>query len=325
MDPLVRFLGEPHARDAFSLRVVMAPPFAIDVQDRAALTLIVPVRGSAWLVPTAGPAQLLGPGQAATVRGPNPYLIADQPDRPPTVIVGIDQQCRTPDGDHLETTMRQGVRTWGNDPAGETVLLIGTYPSAAAVGRLVTAALPELALFDEDETDASLVALLERELSSAELGQGSALDRLLDLLLLHVVRAFARRSAPSMPGWITGSADPMIASALALLHEDPAARWTVAELANRVHASRAKLAARFTSTVGQPPMSYLTSWRLALAADRLVDGESTTAMVAGEVGYSSAFAFSTAFSREYGMSPTAYRRARRNARESQSSSVSSHR
>jgi AraC-like DNA-binding protein len=311
MDPLARYFGAPRARDAFSLRVVMSPPFAIDVRDQAALTLIVPVRGSAWLVPSAGPAQLLEPGQAATVRGPDPYRVADQPDRRPTVVIGIDQVCRNPEGEHLETTMRHGVRTWGNDPAGETVLLIGTYPSEAAVGRLVTAALPELVLFDEHETDATLVALLERELSSAELGQGSALDRLLDLLLLHVVRAFARRRSPTTPGWIAGSADPMIASALTLLHEDPAAKWTVAELANQVHVSRAKLAARFTASVGQPPMSYLTSWRLALAADRLVDEDTTTAAIAGEVGYSSPFAFSTAFSRAYGLSPTAYRRARR--------------
>ncbi|WP_411719928.1 AraC family transcriptional regulator [Mycetocola sp.] len=313
MDPLSRFFTDPRAHDAFSLRVVMAPPFAIDVRDEAALTLIVPVRGSAWLVPQAGPPQLLSPGQTATVRGPEPYRVADRPDQDPTVIIGTDQVCRTPDGEHLETTMRQGVRTWGNDPAGETVLLIGTYPSEAAVGQLVASALPQLAVFDTDETDATLVALLERELSSSDLGQGSAIDRLLDLLLLHVVRAFARRPAGTAPSWVAGSSDPLISRALTLLHDDPAAAWTVAELANRVHVSRAKFAARFSSTVGQPPMSYLTSWRLALAADRLVGSDATTATVAAEVGYSSAFTFSTAFSRAYGMSPTAYRRARRSA------------
>jgi AraC-like DNA-binding protein len=311
MDPLGHYLAEPLARDAFSLRVVMSAPFAIDVQDRAALTLIVPVRGSAWLVPNTGSAQLLGPGQTATVRGPEPYRIADRPERALTVIVDIDQHCRTPDGEHLETTLRHGVHTWGNDPDGETVLLIGTYPSSAAVGRLVTSALPPVAIFDEHETDAALVALLERELSSSELGQGSAVDRLLDLLLLHLVRSFARRPDFPAPSWVAGSADPMIARALALLHEDPAARWTVAELASRVHVSRAKLAARFTASVGQPPMSYLSAWRLALAADRLVEDDSTTAAIAGDVGYSSAFAFSTAFSRTYGLSPTAYRRAHR--------------
>jgi AraC-like DNA-binding protein len=311
MDPLGRYLGEPRARDAFSLRVVMTAPFAIEVRDRAALTLIVPVRGSAWLVPHSGSAQLLSTGQTATVRGPESYRIGDRPERPPTVIVDADQHCRTPDGEHLETTLRHGVRSWGNDPDGETVLLIGTYPSAAAVGRLVTAALPPVVIFDENETEASLVALLERELSSSELGQGSALDRLLDLLLLHVMRAFARRPEFPMPSWVAGSADPMIAQALALVHENPAARWTVSELASRVHVSRAKFAARFTASVGQPPMSYLTAWRLALAADRLCDDDATTAAIAEDVGYSSAFAFSTAFSRAYGLSPTAYRRARR--------------
>ncbi|GGE95288.1 AraC family transcriptional regulator [Mycetocola zhadangensis] len=313
MDPLSRFFTEPRARDAFSLRVVMSPPFAIDVRDEAALTLIVPVRGSSWLIPSSGPAQSLSPGQSATVRGPEPYRISDAPDTEPTVIIGIDQTCRTPDGDSLETTLRHGVRTWGNDPTGDTVLLIGTYPSDAAVGQLVTSALPHVAIFDEDETDATLVALLERELSSSDLGQGSALDRLLDLLLLHVVRAFARRPDGVTPSWVNGAGDPVVASALTLMHEDPAAGWTVASLADRVHVSRAKLAARFSATVGQPPMSYLSNWRLALAADRLASSDVTTATVAAEVGYSSAFTFSTAFSRTYGQSPTAYRRARRSA------------
>lgn len=310
MDPLSRFFTEPRARDAFSLRVVMSPPFAIDVRDEAALTLIVPVRGSSWLVPTNGPAQRLGPGQSATVRGPKPYRVADSPDREPTVIIGTDQTCRTPEGDHLQMSLSHGVHTWGNDPTGDTVLLIGTYPSAAAVGQLVTSALPLLTIFEEHETDATLVALLERELSSSDLGSGSAIDRLLDLLLLSVVRAYARRPASTSASWVAGSSDPLIASALALLHEEPAANWTVASLADRVHVSRAKLAARFSSAVGQPPMSYLSSWRLALAADRLASSDATTATVATEVGYSSAFTFSTAFSRAYGQSPTAYRRQR---------------
>ena len=311
MDPLTQFFTEPRARDAFTLRVVMAPPFAIDVRDEAALTLVVPVRGDSWLVPSSGTPQRLSPGQIATVRGPEPYRLSDRPDREPTVIIDTDQVCRTPDGDSLETTMRQGVRTWGNDPTGETVLLIGTYPSEAAVGQLVTSALPPIAIFDEHETDATLVALLERELSASDLGQGSALDRLLDLLLMQVVRAFGRRADTPVASWVAGFGDPVVAQALSLLHDEPATAWTVAELANRVHVSRAKLAARFSSLVGQPPMGYLTSWRLALAADRLVGSDATTATVAAEIGYSSAFTFSTAFSRAYGMSPTAYRRGRR--------------
>ena len=288
----------------------MDPPFAIDVQDEAALTVIVAVRGQAWITAQGGRSQLLGPGQSAAVRGPAPYLVADTPDREPTVVIDPGQQCRTPTGEHLETTMAQGVRTWGNSIDGETVLLIGTYQTEAAAGQLVTSALPPLAVFTEQETDPALRGLLERELTSPGLGQESALDRVLDLLLLHLVRVCVDRADVVAPSWASGTRDPAVARALTLLHEEPAAPWTVAELARRAHVSRAALAARFHTAVGQPPMTYLTTWRLTLAADRLLSSTDTTAAIAAEVGYSSAFTFSTAFTRAYGTSPTGYRRTR---------------
>ena len=92
-------------------------------------------------------------------------------------------------------------------------------------------------------------------------------------------------------------------------HEEPAAPWTVAELARRAHVSRATMAARFHIAVGQPPMTYLTTWRMALAADKLANSTATTAAIAEEVGYSNAFTFSAAFTRVYGTSPTGYRRS----------------
>lgn len=315
MDPLSQFLTGPRARAAFTLRVVMDPPFAIDVRDQAALTVIVAVRGQAWIAAQGSAPRLLSPGQAATVRGPAPYLVADTPERAPTVVIDPGQSCRTPAGDHLETTMAQGVRTWGNSAQGisaqgQTVLLIGTYQTEAAVGQLVTSALPPLALFTEKETDPALLGLLERELTFPGLGQESALDRVLDLLLLHLVRICVQRADVVAPSWAAGTRDPAVARALALLHEEPAAPWTVAELARRAHLSRAALAARFHTAVGQPPMTYLTAWRLALAADKLAGSTATTAVIAAEIGYSSAFTFSTAFTRAYGTSPTSYRRAR---------------
>lgn len=310
MDPLSEFLAGPRARAAFTLRVMMDPPFAIDVHDGAALTVIVAVQGNAWVVSQGGTPQLLSPGQAATVRGPAPYFVADTPDRAPTVVIGPGQSCRTPAGDHLEAPMAHGVRTWGNSAHGETILLIGTYQSEAAAGRLVTSALPALAFFTEQETDPALLRMLERELTSPGLGQESALDRVLDLLMLHLVRVCVERSKFDIPSWASGTRDPAVAKALTLLHEEPAAPWTVAELARRAHVSRATLAARFHAAVGQPPMTYLTAWRLALAADRLASSAATTAAIAAEVGYSNAFTFSAAFTRAYGTNPTSYRRPR---------------
>jgi len=313
MDPLSQFLTGPRAQAAFTLRVVMDPPFSIDVRDRAALTVIVAVSGNAWIALEGSAPRSLHPGQAATVRGHALYCVSDTPGRAPTVVIDAGQSCRTPTGDHLELTMSHGVRTWGNSPYGDTVLLIGTYQTAAAAGQLVTSALPALAVFDEQESDPLLLGLLERELTHPGLGQESALDRVLDLLLLHLVRVSVDRADDVLPSWAAGTRDPIVARALALLHEDPAAPWTVAELARQAHVSRATMAARFHTAVGQPPMTYLTTWRLALAADRLASSAATTAVIAEEVGYSNAFTFSAAFSRVYGISPTSYRRSARDS------------
>jgi AraC-like DNA-binding protein len=113
------------------------------------------------------------------------------------------------------------------------------------------------------------------------------------------------------PAWYRALVDPGIGAALRLMHGDPAHRWTVGELAAEVGMSRAAFAARFTGLVGTPPLTYLTDWRLTTAADLLRDTESTVAGVARSVGYADAFAFSVAFKRANGVSPSSWRQQAR--------------
>ena len=96
------------------------------------------------------------------------------------------------------------------------------------------------------------------------------------------------------PGWYRASSDPVVGPALRMLHNDPAHPWTVAALARATGVSRAGLARRFTELVGEPPMSFLTGWRIALAADLLQEPGATVGSVAHQVGYGSPFALSTA-------------------------------
>jgi AraC-like DNA-binding protein len=309
MDALVALLDEPRARGAFLLKMVMAPPWAVRIEDEAPLALVAPVRGEAWIVPDDGAAVQLRPGDVAVVRGPDPYLFADDPATPPLAVVRPGADCMTFDGRSLAQAMNLGVRTWGNDADGSAVMLIGTYERCGETGRRLLEALPPLVVLPHDAWDSPLVPLLASEIARDEPGQEAVLDRLLDLLLVAVLRVWFSRSQADAPAWYRADNDPVVGQALRLLHNNPAHPWTVASLAAEIGISRAALARRFTDLVGEPPMAYLTGWRLALAADLLREPAATIGSVAQQVGYGSPFALSTAFKRVRGMSPKQYRLA----------------
>jgi AraC-like DNA-binding protein len=198
---------------------------------------------------------------------------------------------------------------WGDRVDGDTLMLVGTYPTPGEIGRPLLAALPPLVVLQRDDRYSRLVSLLGEEIARDAPGQDAVVDRVLDLLLIAALRAWLTSPDGRAPGWYRGRADPVVGRALELIHDHPAQPWTVARLAARSGASRATLARRFTGLVGQPPMAYLTSWRLALAADLLCDPVNTIGSVARQVGYGSGFAFSAAFTRVRGVSPSRHRRA----------------
>jgi AraC-like DNA-binding protein len=202
-----------------------------------------------------------------------------------------------------------GVRTWGNSPVGETVMLNGTYELEGEVSRRLLNALPPLLVLSSDAWESPLVGLLADEIVKDDPGQEAVLDRLLDLLLIAVLRAWFAREDADAPGWYRAYSDPVVGKALRLIHDDPARPWTVAELAAEAGVSRAAFARRFAELVGEPPMTFLTDWRLSLAADLLLEPDATIGSVANQVGYSTPFALSTAFKRVRGISPRQYRLA----------------
>jgi AraC-like DNA-binding protein len=307
MDVLDGLLDGPRARGAFLLRSIMEPPWCVRIQDRAPLTLVGLARGAAWVISDPGAPVRLQSGDVALLRGPDAYLVADNPATPPQVVIHPDQRCTTVDGRDLSQAMDLGVRTWGNDPHGSTVMVVGTYQQKTGVGTRLLSVLPPLVVVSENSIDAPLVALLTRELTEDEPGQQVVLDRLLDVLLVAVLRAWLADSAADAPAWYRARGDPVVGPALRLLQNNPSHPWTVASLAAATHASRAALARRFTELVGEPPMAFLAGWRMALAADLLREPEATLEGVAQQVGYGSPFALSAAFKRVRGHSPREYR------------------
>ncbi len=183
--------------------------------------------------------------------------------------------------------------------------MTGSYALDGEVSLRLLRALPRLLVLAADEWSCPLVPLLADEIVKDEPGQEAVLDRLLDLLLIAVLRAWFARPEAQAPAWYRANGDPIVGPALRLLHHEPARPWTVASLADAVGVSRATLARRFAELVGEPPMAFLTDWRIALAADLLREPGATIASVAEQVGYSSAFALSAAFKRVRGISPAA--------------------
>ncbi|MEV6246655.1 AraC family transcriptional regulator [Streptomyces sp. NPDC051742] len=309
MDALAGLLDGPRAKGAFLLRMIMEPPWSVRIEDGAPVCLMCVTEGEAWVVPDTGEPVLLRPGDIAIARGPEPYTVAHTPDAPPRARIGPDGACTTLTGEPLADAMRLGVRTWGNAPDGGTTVLVGTYRMDGEVGRRLLDALPGLLHLPADTWNCPLMPFLGEEIARDEPGQTAVLDRVLDLMLIAGVRAWFARPGAEAPAWYRAMGDPVVGRALRLLQNDPAHPWSVASLAAKTGVSRAALARRFTALVGEPPMAYLTGWRLELAADLLRDPDATVESVARRVGYSGAFALSAAFKRVRGVSPQEHRTA----------------
>lgn len=305
VDPLTDFLDGPRARGAFILHLQLARPWSVEIADDAPLTLMAVLTGDTWLRPVGHPPTLLHAGDVALVRHGVRYVVADSADRAPDVRIGPGQTCTGSGGRDLSDEWGIGPRRWGNDPAGGDTMLVGSYLAGAETGTLLLRALPEVVVVRGVSSPA--LELLMDEAGRTGVAQASVLDRLLDVLLISVVRAWSESLREGEPNWLTAGRDPLVRDALRLIHARPEHAWTVESLAAATGTSRAALARRFTQLVGTPPIGYLSRWRLALAADLLQDPGLTLSAVSRRVGYATPFSMSAAFKKQYGVSPQQYR------------------
>jgi AraC-like DNA-binding protein len=309
IDALEGMLHGVRARGAFTLRLVLDPPWSMRVQDEAPLTLVCLTHGEAAIIPDTAPGPIvLRRGDVALARGTEHYVFADGPSTPPQVIIHPGQRCTTLSGEDLRFEMAMGVRTWGNSRSGAHRAVICAYEGRSEVGARLLGALPTVLVLRSGEWDTPLIDLLAEEAARDVAGQEAFLDRLIDLVLIGVLRTWFDRDGNAPPWWYAVD-DPVVGRALRLMYNQPGHPWTVANLAAAVGCSRAMFARQFTDQVGEPPIAFLTNWRMALAADLLRSRDSTIAAVARQVGYSTPFALSSAFKRTYGVSPNAHRAA----------------
>lgn len=313
MDTLGGLLDAPRARGAFALRAVMREPWSLRILAESPLTLMIGVAGTLWLMPDDGEPVKIGPGDIAITRAPVHYTVSDSPCTPPQVFVHPGQKCCDANGRSLLHEMTHGVRTWGNSAEGEVVFLVGAYEHLSDISDRLLRALPPVVSLLHADWQSPLVTLLCEEVVKDEPGQAAVLDRLLDLLVTAVLKAWFARQDASRPDWWRYQGDRVVDEALRLMHDKPEHSWTLEQLAQEAGASRASLARRFQELVGEAPMTFLKNWRMALAADLLCQPDVTLSAVAERVGYASPYAFSAAFKRVRGISPNEHRARVRNA------------
>ncbi|MFG1707041.1 AraC family transcriptional regulator [Nonomuraea sp. M3C6] len=307
MDTLTDLLDGVRARAALLHRSIMTSPWSLRFAGGAPLTLLTMLEGQGWIIPTDGEAVAVGPGDIVIARGLASYTVADDPATSPQHVITIAHYCAATARAIEDGGPAQDSRTCGVTESGSAILLSGAYQGSAGISDRLLDALPDILVITDDEGCSPLLRLVAAEIARDRPGQQAVLDRLLDLMLVATLRAWFDRPERHAPVWYRVKDDSVVGTALRLMHGNPAHPWTVESLAVKVGVSRAALARRFTAEVGEPPITYLANWRIALAADLLRNTDATVGSVASKVGYSGTFALSVAFKRRLGTTPSQYR------------------
>ncbi|MFJ7206165.1 AraC family transcriptional regulator [Streptomyces sp. NPDC098789] len=269
----------------------------------------VVLRGSCWLLPPDAEPVQLHAGDVVFLPHGSGHTLADSPERLVTpAACGPDDHEPPHHAYATDTVDRSG------DGGPVTVVLCGAYQLDPSRAHPLLLTLPDLIRLpahpDRHPALRSAVELLAAELENPRLGTDAVVPGLLDTLLLYILRIWfdEQPARGDATGWAAALNDPPVTAALHAIHRDPAAPWTVAELAGEAGLSRAPFAKRFALLVGQPPLTYLTWWRMTTAARLLRTSNAPLRSIAAQVGYTSEFAFAHAFKRTHGTAPGAYRR-----------------
>lgn len=272
---------------------------------------LVILQGSCWHIPDTGDPLPLGVGDILFTPRGDGYAIADNPSTPLT-------DAPT---EHLEEAELFASTAVGQARGGAaTVTLCGGYYLDPSRTHPLLRDLPPVihvpARLGHHPELRAVVDFLGAEIDSPRLGADAVVPVLQDILLLYVLRAWFEEQPEhgTATGWAAALADPAIRAALNAVHHDPAHPWTVETLAKEARLSRAAFARRFRTLTGQPPLTYLTWWRLTIAAQLLRDSNVSLEAVAARVGYTSEFAFANVFKRHHGVAPGKFRRQRQPTR-----------
>ena len=303
MDPLSDVLDLSRVSGALMANVRGCAPWGLDLPEIPGAAFHAFTSGTAWLsVGGREPLQLM-PGDVLLLPGGAGHRLSSEPHgRCVTFDSSTKQRLMTPEGD-----LALGAS------GAATTFVCAAFDYDLDVGEPLMGLLPPVMHVLADPVAgrdiSAIVELLGMEVGARRPGSRAAAARLFDTLLIAAIRHWLDRQADSeAPSWLRALRDPILARAMAALHERPSEPWTVESLASEVRVSRATLARRFPQEVGEPPLTYLGRWRMHLAAQRLKYTTDTIEAIAHAVGYTSEYAFNRAFARHHGEPPGRYRR-----------------
>lgn len=294
--------------------VAEAPPSA-QIADaiypgaQHAIEYHVLARGSCWIGIVDGapfsPVRLQE-GDIAIVPHGEPHVVSSTPGM--RAEPNLDAHRRPDDDSDLPFKLRTGT-----DGGCDAHLICGFFTCDVRPFNPLFQALPRFMHLRRETSPTSnsllsqFLLLVSEEAKDRRAGAQSVLNKLSELMLVEAVRTYMDSLDPGAASWLSGLRDPLVGRALSLLHAEPARSWSLDELAAGCGASRSALADRFTRMTGYPPIQYLTRWRMQLAAKHLTERDAKVAAVAQKVGYESEAAFSRAFKKFSGRSPSDWR------------------
>ncbi len=303
MDVLTDVLNALHLQSTLYCRAELTAPWMLRFAPTHIATFHVVEQTSCWLQVDGEPtAVALADGDVIMLPHGTGHQIGHAPNTTVVATIQLDQeiptvcQVRHFEGDGAHTTLLCGLFNFDQDNGHP---LLQQLPPLIHIGRAAGQT--------SERLDATL-KFLASEAGSSRPGTETMIKRLADILFVQIIRFWVEYQAKASSGWLSALRDPQISAALALIHRCPERAWTVQGLAQEVALSRAAFAARFSNLVGEPPLHYLTGWRLRTAAGLLRRRELGMAEIAERVGYQSEVAFSKAFKRELGVAPGTYRR-----------------
>jgi AraC-like DNA-binding protein len=224
-------------------------------------------------------------------------------------------------GAHLREVFSQGMALFRDGGGGEaTSFVCGYMECDRELSKIFLSGLPPVFKVNIRNDPAGQWLENSIKFSAGEAGANRAggdavLTRLSEALFVETMRRYMAELPPQQTGWLAGARDPGVGAALAHVHRAPEHPWTIAGLAQKVGVSRSVLAERFRHYLGEPPMTYLSRWRLQLGARMLSSTSHSVARIAGDVGYESESAFNRAFKREFGAPPARFRTEAKSANE----------